>query len=119
MNSDMKAAGELSLPPLSTVFKRQKLTILAVFIVVFSVVVAVTLLLPKRYESTMKVLVKKERADLFVTPGHAADNAPPAQDVSEADLNSEVELLRSIDILRPVVLQCGLAKREISGVQAG
>jgi uncharacterized protein involved in exopolysaccharide biosynthesis len=119
MNSEMKSAGELSLPPLSDVFRKQRLTMLGVFVTVFTAIVAVILLLPKRYESTMKVLVKKERADLFITPGHAGENGPLPQDVSEADLNSEVELLRSIDILRPVVLQCGLAKREINGVQAG
>jgi len=108
---------ESSLPSLGTVFRRQSGLILSVFVIAFIAVIAITLTLPKRYESTMKVLVKKERADLYVTPGHTSDQTP-APDVSEADLNSEVELLRSGDILRPVVLQCGLEKREITGVQA-
>ena len=108
---------ESPLPSLGTVFRNQLRLILGVFVIAFLAVVAVTLSLPKRYESTMKVLVKKERADLLVTPGHTSEMTP-APDVTEADLNSEVELLRSGDILRPVVLQCGLEKREINGVQA-
>ena len=117
MLSIKKTNPEPALPSLGAVLSNQKRLIAAVFLVVFTTIAAVTVMLPKRYESTMKVLVKKERVDPVVTPGHTPENQQVG-DVTEADLNSEVELLKSTDILRPVVLQCGLANKEVTGVQA-
>ena len=65
-------------------------------------------LLPPRYQATTKILVKRERADLLVTadPSGAQQQAPTA--VSETDLNSEIELMKSQDLLENVVTACGL-----------
>jgi uncharacterized protein involved in exopolysaccharide biosynthesis len=62
---------------------------------------------PKTYQAETKILVKRERADPVVTP---ENNASPilTTGVTEEDLNSEVELLRSSDLLERVVITCGL-----------
>ena len=62
----------------------------------------VTLVLPRRYESRMKLLVNNERADLVITPDKGPSMAPIAE-VDEAEVNSEMELLRSRDILQAIV----------------
>jgi len=95
-----------------TMLYRQRRLMLITFAVVL-VAVAVSGLWVPKYETQMKVLVRRQRSDEIVT---SSANAPSVQfndQVSEQDLNSEVELLNSEDLLRKVVLSTGLA-----GVQA-
>ncbi|HEX3744321.1 MAG TPA: Wzz/FepE/Etk N-terminal domain-containing protein [Bryobacteraceae bacterium] len=91
--------------------RRRRLQIAATFLVVFAAVVVVTLLMPKIYESHMKVLVKNERADMIVSPDHS-DNAEYRGQVSENEINSEIEILTSNDLLRDVVVKNGLDRRQ-------
>src|SRR5215831_11797017 len=66
-------------------------------------------LLPSKYEAEMKILVNRDRVDAVVTPDPNAPVATaPAQVITEEDLNSEVELLKSRDLLEQVVFACGL-----------
>ncbi len=62
----------------------------------------VTIVLPRRYESRLKLLVNNERADLVITPDKGPSMAPIGE-VDEAEVNSEMELLRSRDILQAIV----------------
>ncbi len=66
------------------------------------------LVLPRQYQAQIKILVKRERFDPVVTPD--ANSALPQfpAGVTEAEINSEVELLRGRDLLEKVVLACGL-----------
>src|ERR1700733_6275054 len=73
----------------------------------------VALLRPSQYQAQMKILVKRERIDPVVTP-QASTTLPVAAAVTEEDLNSEVELLRSRDLLEKVVLACGLERKSNS-----
>ena len=79
-------------------------------------VALVTLLMPRQYESRMKVLVKNERADLVVSPD-ARNGGQPHGDVSETQVNSEIELLTSNDLLAKVVRSCRLYEH-LGAVQA-
>jgi uncharacterized protein involved in exopolysaccharide biosynthesis len=91
-----------------TMLYRQRRVLLITFAVVL-VAVAVSGLWVPKYETQMKVLVRRQRSDEIVT---SSANAPTVQfndQVSEQDLNSEVELLNSEDLLRKVVLSTGLA----------
>ncbi len=62
----------------------------------------VTILMPKKYESRIKFLVKNERADLIITPDKSSPTPAP-NEVTETQVNSEIELLRSRNILETVV----------------
>lgn len=65
--------------------------------------------MPRQYQAEMKILVNRDRVDSVVTPDpNAAVAVTPLPAVSEEDLNSEVELLKSRDLLEKVVLACGL-----------
>lgn len=63
-----------------------------------------------KYQAQMKFLVLRQRMDAVVT---SQPNAPPGStpQITQEDLNSEVQLLRSDDLLRNVVLETGLAKQ--------
>src|ERR1035441_5214036 len=105
------APNTVSLKDLAAILARHKRQILIVFFLVVAGVVAGTFLMPKQYETRMKVLVKNERADIVVSPD---SNGSPAyrSEVSEADINSEIGLLTGKNLLLQVVAKCGLGRLE-------
>jgi uncharacterized protein involved in exopolysaccharide biosynthesis len=97
----------------SALFRRRSL-VLFTFLAVIIGAVIITLLLPNRYESRMKILVKNQRVDVAITAEATNGlNAPTVEnEVSENQINSEIELLTSKDLLTQVVNETGLAKQE-------
>src|ERR1041385_3754007 len=95
------------------VFRRSRL-VLFTFLTVVGGTVLVTLLLPNRYDSRMKILVKNQRVDVAITPEATSSLSSPTIDneVSENQINSEIELLTSKDLLTQVVNETGLANYE-------
>ncbi len=91
------------------VFFRHWVLIVSAFLAILLGVTVVTWMLPKTYETQLKILVKRERPDPIVTT-EASSQPIPIRDVTQEDLNSEVELLKSRDLLENVVLSCGLHK---------
>jgi uncharacterized protein involved in exopolysaccharide biosynthesis len=69
------------------------------------------LILPTKFRAETKLLVKRERVDPVVSP---EQNAPMTfhDTVSEEEINSEVELIQSPDVLQKVVVTCGLDKKK-------
>ena len=59
----------------------------------------------------MKVLLRRGRIDPVVTPTPSPSPAFEHDEITEEELNSEVELLHDEDILRQVVLESGLAEK--------
>ena len=92
---------------------RQRRLALLVFVGVFCGAILTALLMPRKYQAEMKIFVNRDRADTVITPDVATTIAPvPA--VSQEDLNSEVELLTSRDLLDQVVVICGLEQQSNS-----
>ncbi|MGC2163412.1 MAG: hypothetical protein WA634_16000 [Silvibacterium sp.] len=98
----------------SVMFRHKRLLVISFFSVVF-ISVGIALLLPRKYESSVKLLVERERSDTVMSPGQGNGYQGPPEEVSEADLDSELELMRTDDILRNVVIQTGLAGHNPSG----
>jgi uncharacterized protein involved in exopolysaccharide biosynthesis len=103
--------GRPSLPStrdvLSMLF-RQRRVLLAAFLLVLVAATLSGIWVPK-YESQMKILVRRQRTDVSVT---SSANEPAQQfneQVSEQDLNSEIELMNSKDLMRKVAVTTGLA----------
>src|ERR1700752_5239185 len=87
---------------------RRKGLVLLIFRPVLAGTVVVTLILPDRYESRIKILVQNQRVDVAITAGTAA--APMMEgEVTENQINSEIELLTGKDLLTQVVKDCNLA----------
>jgi uncharacterized protein involved in exopolysaccharide biosynthesis len=86
---------------------RQRRVFVCVSVAVLGAVI-LYLVAGARYRADMKLLVRRGRAD---APVSAQENAPidlTRMEVTEEDLNSEVELLRDDEVLRRVVEQTGL-----------
>ena len=88
---------------------RRKWQILITFIVVAGGIAIHTLRSPKIYEAHMKILVKNDRAGLVVSAS-SSDQAQMQVEVSETEINTEIELLNSNDLLRQVAVASGLDK---------
>src|SRR3989441_10439930 len=93
---------------------RRRALVLAIFLMVVVGTAIVTFLLPNKYESRTKILVKNQRVDVAITAEQTGGAPPPTveNEVSENQINSEIELLTSKDLLMQVVKECGLAKAE-------
>jgi uncharacterized protein involved in exopolysaccharide biosynthesis len=87
-------------------FRHPKLVLLTFLVILLATVVGI-ILLPNDYEAKMKILVKRDRVDEAVSPGRDAVFSNPGG-VTEEELNSEVELLKSRDLLEKVVAACNL-----------
>ena len=105
-------AGKMRSPTLRDVlavlFRHRGLIILS-FLTILSGVLLVIFTMPKQYESHMKILVKRERMDMVMTP-ESSGQTYTSRDVTQEDINSEVELLKSRDLFEKVVVACGLQK---------
>jgi uncharacterized protein involved in exopolysaccharide biosynthesis len=101
--------GVSSLTPrdvLAIVFRHRRLIVNS-FLGILCGAILVAVLQPHRYEAGMKILVKRERSDPVATSEGSAQ--PQAGfEVTEEELNSELELLKSRDLLEKIVLACDL-----------
>jgi succinoglycan biosynthesis transport protein ExoP len=107
----MRERRTLALTPRSAVsvlFRKRRVFLLTFLGVLAGTVLAIALI-PPSYESDMKILVERARYDPVVTADSkegvsSAQLTPP----TEQDVNSEVDLLLSTDLLQRVVLECKL-----------
>jgi uncharacterized protein involved in exopolysaccharide biosynthesis len=91
---------------ISPVFRHQRLVLWS-FVAIFLVSVVTAIVLPKQYQAEMKILVKRERVDPAVS-SNKATVFETRTDVTEEQVQSEVELVRSRDLLEGVVKACGI-----------
>lgn len=96
---------------LAMVLFRQRRVFVWVAAVVFAGAVLYAVVGTK-YEASMKILVRRGRADAPVSSGENAPLDLTHLAVTEEELNSEVELLRDDDVLRRVVEETGIGGRD-------
>jgi uncharacterized protein involved in exopolysaccharide biosynthesis len=97
----------LTLRDIARICFRHRQLIVVSFCSVFLGSLLYVLFTPRKYKAETEILVEREREDPVVTP---QNNVTPifTTGVTEEDLNSEVELLQSRDLLEKVVIACGL-----------
>jgi uncharacterized protein involved in exopolysaccharide biosynthesis len=81
-------------------FRHQRL-FAGIVSIVMLLTVLVSLLMTKQYISEMKFLVQNARGNVVVTP-ERTNSINAVSEVTEAQVNSEMELLRSHDVMDPV-----------------
>lgn len=97
---------EVMLRDLLTVLWARKVLALTIFLAVVGSGMLVTILMPPTYESSMKILVSRERVDPRVSPAELRNDNPQAE-ISEEEFNSEVEIIQSRQVLEAVVRELG------------
>ncbi len=104
-----------TLRDLAAVFFRQKRLFVISFALVTTLGILYFVLFPS-YKAEMKVMLRRGRIDPVVTPTPSPSPVFEHDEITEEQLNSEVELLRDEDILRQVVLETGLAQKSWTSV---
>lgn len=91
-------------------FRHKRIMALSFFGILLGTILAVVLQ-TKEYRTSTKFLIERERIDPIISPGASA---PPSfrGEITEEELNSEVELLESGDVLRQVAVSCGLHQQK-------
>ena len=86
---------------------RHRRQIILSFLAVFLGAVVYIFLRPAQFETSVKILLQQERVYPVMTSDPSA--APKiSTTVTEQELNSEIALLQSYDLLEKVVVTCGL-----------
>lgn len=98
-----------TLREIATTLFRRKWLLLAPLAIISAITIAFAVLMPDRYQSRMKILVKNTRADAVITPD-ANNPTSGSGEITESQINSEIALLTSKDLLEQVVVQSGLDK---------
>jgi uncharacterized protein involved in exopolysaccharide biosynthesis len=88
----------------------RRFLLIGIFIAIVGAGMTVTLLLAPTYQSTMKILITRDRVDPQVTP---AEKNPDYSrgGLSDEDFNSEIEILQSRAVLKGVARQISLDKQ--------
>jgi succinoglycan biosynthesis transport protein ExoP len=94
---------------LYTLFKR-KWTIVIFLVVVVVVVMALSYILPPRYNASAKVLIKPGTEQAPFYPWAPAGEVRPAGQLSQSDVMSEIQLMYSQPVLARVVSEVGLTR---------
>ncbi len=102
---------DISLRDMAAPLFRRKRVLITVFLVTFIVVILAGILVPPEFTSHMAILVNRERLDPLVTTESTTQLITASNPVSEEEINSEAELLKSSDVLKNVVLANGLEKQ--------
>src|ERR1700723_1329664 len=102
---------------LTPLFRRRRLLILTFWGIFLGAIVA-AFLLSSQYEASMEILVNRDRMDPVVTAEQFSQTTPVAPALTEEDINSEVELLQSADLLQQVVLANKLQDKEKDSILA-
>lgn len=88
---------------------RHKRAVVMTFWSLLAGAILATILMPADYQASTKFLVERSRIDPVVSAGHEAGAIKT--DVSEEEMNSELEILKSDDVMRQVVVTVGLHHR--------
>jgi len=102
---------------LTPLFRRRRLLVLT-FCGVFLGAIVAAFLLSSQYEASMEILVNRDRMDPVVTTEQFSQTTPVAPALTEEEINSEVELLQSADLLEKVVLANKLQDKEKDSIFA-
>jgi polysaccharide biosynthesis protein PslE len=101
----------ISLRDLAAPLFRRKRAMITTFLAVLIAGILAGIMVPPEFTSHMAILVNRERVDPLVTTESTTQLVATSNPVSEEEINSEAELLKSSDVLEQVVIANGLEKQ--------
>jgi uncharacterized protein involved in exopolysaccharide biosynthesis len=104
--------GDITARDVLTPLFRHKRVMITSFLLIALASIFFALGFSNSYEAHMEILVNRDRVDPVVTTETSSPVMIPASAVTEEEINSEAELLRSRDVLEQVALENGLAEKE-------
>ena len=104
----VKESSDISLRDVLTPLFRRKRFLVITFISVVGAVILLAALMGPTYTSRMSILVNRERLDPLVSPEATTQMVTNSTPITDEEINSELELLLSRDVLEKVVIANGL-----------
>jgi uncharacterized protein involved in exopolysaccharide biosynthesis len=104
--------GEITLRDIVAPWFRHKRLLAISFCIVALASIVAAVMISDTYEAHMQVLVNRERVDPAVTSEATSQIVVRESQVTEEEINSEAELLKSQDVLEKVVLENGLEQNK-------
>jgi uncharacterized protein involved in exopolysaccharide biosynthesis len=87
--------------------RRRRIAALSAFLSVVLLAGIYIASMPTKYEAEMRLFITRSRVDLPISPGGGTVGSIPG-DVTDGEVNSELELLKSADLLENLAKACGL-----------
>jgi uncharacterized protein involved in exopolysaccharide biosynthesis len=117
MSAELNGNSRITLSPTprdlaATMFRRPRLVAASFGLALLGIMLFAVF--SARYESHFKVLLRRGRFDPIVSSQPASPMDFTRPDITEEELNSEVELLRDEDLLKQVVKVAGLVPKDVS-----
>jgi uncharacterized protein involved in exopolysaccharide biosynthesis len=106
------SGGDITFRDVLTPLFRNKRVMITSFLLIALASTFFALGISNSYEAHMEILVNRDRVDPIVTTETSSPVMIPASAVTEEEINSEAELLRSRDVLEKVALENGLVEKE-------
>ena len=100
--------GRITLRDVTAVLFRQRRLLTLSFVGILLLAIVLSGALSPSYQAEMKILVRHGRMDPVVTSQSNSPQQMMQEEITESELNSEVELLNGTDLLRKVVVANGL-----------
>ena len=107
-----RGQGYYTLKALVDLFGRRMGIMGTIFTLILLAAAAVAFMQPREYESEIRILVKRERPETSLTPGSVAIVASAA---NESEIASEIELLRSRELIDAVLVSLRMAPDPTAG----
>jgi uncharacterized protein involved in exopolysaccharide biosynthesis len=101
-------SADISLRDLLTPLFRRKRILIVTFFSALGAVILLAALMGPAFTSRMTILVNRERLDPLMTPESTTQLVTTGTPITEEEINSEVELLSSRDVLEEVAIANGL-----------
>lgn len=101
-----QADSGLNLVTILALVMKRRLLLLGLFALLFAPVIAYVMTLPRKYDAEVKLILKKNRAEVSV----AGTTQPPAS-VGEAEIAAEIELLKNHESYEQVATEAGLVSK--------
>ena len=108
----LASGGDITFRDVLTPLFRYKRVMITSFLLIALASIFFALGASNSYEAHMEILVNRDRVDPIVTTETSSPVMIPASAVTEEEINSEAELLRSRDVLEKVAIENGLADKE-------
>ncbi|HSS97832.1 MAG TPA: Wzz/FepE/Etk N-terminal domain-containing protein, partial [Terriglobales bacterium] len=99
VNPPSESVMSLSLRGGAEAFFRQKQLFIVIGAAIVFAAIVLTVLMKRQYTSEMKFLVQNARGNVVVTPERTTGNGNLVSEVNETQVNSEIEILRSHDVM--------------------
>lgn len=104
---ERQETAERALSFLTVLFRQRRLAVFSFLSILLGAMLA-AILVPIPYQAEVKILVRRERQDPLVSSG-PNNETRVAGGLTEQEINAEVDLLQSNDLLQQVVIASGLA----------